>query len=119
RREGALTNSSGVMLDTTNPSSYCPTTCSADPIEVSVPVHGGVMEPIDTSHLTGSSRRTFLRLVGLGVPAGLALVACGGPGPTQTGAAGGSGGGKGKAAYWTLSGKPQEDSRKDTIAALN
>jgi raffinose/stachyose/melibiose transport system substrate-binding protein len=71
------------------------------------------MEPMNTS------RRNFLRLVGLGVPAGVALAACGGNGPSQTGAAGGSGGGKGVASYWTLSGKPQEDIRKDTIARFN
>jgi raffinose/stachyose/melibiose transport system substrate-binding protein len=71
------------------------------------------MEPMNTS------RRNFLRLVGLGVPAGVALAACGGNGPSQTGAGGGSGGGKGVASYWTLSGKPQEDIRKDTIARFN
>src|SRR3954453_1667191 len=71
------------------------------------------MEPMNTS------RRNFLRLVGLGVPAGMALAACGGEGPTQTGAGGGSGGGNGVAAYWTLSAKPQEDIRKDTIARFN
>ena len=65
-----------------------------------------------------TSRRNFLRLVGLGVPVGAALAACGGcrarPAP-----AGGAGGGKGVASYWTLSGKPQEDIRKDTIARFN
>ncbi len=70
------------------------------------------MEPMNTS------RRNFLRLVGLGVPASVALAACGGE-PSQTGAGGGSGGGKGVASYWTLSGKPQEDIRKDTVARFN
>ena len=70
------------------------------------------MEPMNTS------RRNFLRLVGLGVPASVALAACGGD-PSQTGAGGGSGGGKGVASYWTLSGKPQEDIRKDTVARFN
>src|SRR6478736_1333903 len=70
------------------------------------------MEPMNTS------RRNFLRLVGLGVPVSAALVACGGS-PSQTGAAGGSSSGKGVASYWTLSGKPQEDIRKDTIARFN
>src|ERR1700710_1852413 len=63
-------------------------------------------------------RRKFLQLVGLGVPVSVALVACGGS-PSQTGAGGGSGGGKGVASYWTLSGKPQEDIRKDTVARFN
>jgi raffinose/stachyose/melibiose transport system substrate-binding protein len=71
------------------------------------------MESINTS------RRNFLRLVGLGVPASMALAACSGSSPSQTGAGGGSGGGKGVASYWTLSGKPQEDIRKDTIARFN
>src|SRR6478609_1456137 len=44
------------------------------------------MEPMNTS------RRNFLRLVGLGVPVSVALVACGGE-PSQTGAGGGGGGG--------------------------
>jgi len=70
------------------------------------------MEPMNTS------RRNFLRLVGLGVPAGVALAACG-ESPSQTGSGGGSGGAKGVASYWTLSGKPQEEIRKDTIARFN
>ncbi|MCW2850086.1 MAG: extracellular solute-binding protein family 1 [Marmoricola sp.] len=70
------------------------------------------MEPVNTS------RRSFLQLVGLGVPASVALAACGGS-PSQSGAGGGSGGGKGVASYWTLSAKPQEDIRKDTIARFN
>src|SRR4051794_15599108 len=70
------------------------------------------MEPMNTS------RRKFLQLVGLGVPVSAALVACGGS-PSQTGAGGGSGGGKGVASYWTLSGKPQEEIRKDTVARFN
>jgi raffinose/stachyose/melibiose transport system substrate-binding protein len=71
------------------------------------------MEPMNTS------RRNFLRLVGLGVPVSVALVACGGE-PSQTGAAGGSGSsGKGVASYWTLSGKPQEAIRKDTVTRFN
>ena len=65
-----------------------------------------------------TSRRNFLRLVGLGVPASVALAACGGE-PSQTGAGGGSGGGKGVASYWTLSGKPQEEIRKDVVARFN
>jgi raffinose/stachyose/melibiose transport system substrate-binding protein len=64
------------------------------------------------------SRRNLLQLVGLGVPASVALAACGSS-PSKTGAAGGSGGGKGAASYWTLSGKPQEDIRKDTVARFN
>jgi raffinose/stachyose/melibiose transport system substrate-binding protein len=70
------------------------------------------MEPMNTS------RRTFLSLVGMGVPASVALAACGGS-PSQTGAGGGSGGGKGVASYWTLSGKPQEAIRKDTVTRFN
>ena len=70
------------------------------------------MEPMNTS------RRSFLRLVGLGVPVSAALVACGGE-PSKTGAGGGSGGGSGVASYWTLSGKPQEEIRKDTVARFN
>jgi raffinose/stachyose/melibiose transport system substrate-binding protein len=66
-----------------------------------------------------TSRRNFLALVGLGVPASVALAACGSSGPSQTGAGGGSGGGKGVASYWTLSGKPQEEIRKDTIDRFN
>ena len=67
---------------------------------------------------TNTTRRNFLRLAGLGVPAGMALAACGGS-PSQAGAGGASGSGKGVASYWTLSGKPQEDIRKDTIARFN
>jgi raffinose/stachyose/melibiose transport system substrate-binding protein len=71
------------------------------------------MEPMNTS------RRSFLQLVGLGVPASVALAACGGE-PSKTGAGGGSGSsGKGVASYWTLSGKPQEEIRKDTVARFN
>jgi raffinose/stachyose/melibiose transport system substrate-binding protein len=70
------------------------------------------MEPINTS------RRKFLALVGMGVPTSMALAACGGS-PSQTGAGGGSGGGKGVASYWTLSGKPQEEIRKDTVTRFN
>ena len=70
------------------------------------------MEPMN------ASRRNFLRLVGLGVPVSVALAACGGS-PTKTGAGGSSGGGKGVATYWTLSGKPQEDIRNDTVARFN
>jgi raffinose/stachyose/melibiose transport system substrate-binding protein len=71
------------------------------------------MEPMNPS------RRSFLRLVGLGVPVSAALVACGGS-PSQTGAAGGSGSsGKGVATYWTLSGKPQQEIRKDTVTRFN
>jgi raffinose/stachyose/melibiose transport system substrate-binding protein len=71
------------------------------------------MEPMNTS------RRNFMRLVGLGVPAGVALAACGGNEPSQTGAGGSSGSGNGVASYWTLSGKPQEEIRKDTVARFN
>jgi raffinose/stachyose/melibiose transport system substrate-binding protein len=70
------------------------------------------MEPINTS------RRDFLRLVGLGVPAAVALSACSSSGPSQTGA-GGSGGGTGTASYWFLSGQPQQGIREDTVKRFN
>lgn len=70
------------------------------------------MEPINTS------RRDFLRLVGLGVPAAVALAACSSSGPSQTGA-GGSGGGKGTASYWFLSGQPQQGIREDSVKRFN
>ncbi len=70
------------------------------------------MEPMN------ASRRRFLQLVGLGVPASVALAACGSE-PSKTGAGGGSGGDKGVASYWTLSGKPQEEIRKDVVARFN
>jgi len=67
-----------------------------------------------------TSRRNFLRLVGLGVPAAAALAACSGSTPSQTGAGGGSGGGaKGAATYWFLTGQPQQGIREDTVTRFN
>ena len=67
-----------------------------------------------------TSRRNFLRLVGLGVPAAAALAACSGSTPSQTGAGGGSGGGaKGAATYWFLTGQPQQGIREDTVNRFN
>src|SRR4051795_12899566 len=67
-----------------------------------------------------TSRRNFLRLVGLGVPAAAALAACSGSSPSQTGAGGGSGGSaNGAATYWFLTGQPQQGIRSDTVKRFN
>src|SRR3954467_4782556 len=67
-----------------------------------------------------TSRRNFLRLVGLGVPAAAALAACSGSSPSQTGAGGGSGGGaNGAATYWFLTGQPQQGIRENTVKRFN
>jgi len=72
------------------------------------------VEPMSTS------RRNFLRLVGLGVPAAAALAACSGSSPSQTGAGGGSGGSaNGAATYWFLTGQPQQGIREDTVKRFN
>src|SRR4051795_6791127 len=67
-----------------------------------------------------TSRRNFLRLVGLGVPAAAALAACSGSSPSQTGAGGGSGGSaNGAANYWFLTGQPQQGIRENTVKRFN
>ncbi|MFC7308213.1 extracellular solute-binding protein [Streptomyces monticola] len=56
------------------------------------------------------SRRTLLGMAA-GVPMSAALAACGSSGPSK--------GGDGKASYWYLSGKPQEDVRTGALEAFN
>lgn len=70
-----------------------------------------------------TSRRSFLTFAA-GLPvAGATLAACGSSGPTSTSssaAAGGDSAAAGSGAtYWTLSGQPQEDIRKATVARFN
>jgi raffinose/stachyose/melibiose transport system substrate-binding protein len=59
-----------------------------------------------------TTRRNFLRLVGLGVPVGAALAACGGAGP-------GEGGDADAASYWFLSGEPQQSIREASVERFN
>lgn len=70
-----------------------------------------------------TSRRSFLTLAA-GLPvAGATLAACGSSGPTSTSSSAAAGGGSAAAGsgatYWTLTGQPQEDIRKATVARFN
>jgi raffinose/stachyose/melibiose transport system substrate-binding protein len=84
--------------------------------------------------LHGLPRRRFLELVGMGVPVAAALAACSSKSPakggaassgatsaTSAGAAPSSAGGKasGKATYWFLSGKPQQNIRENAVKTFD
>jgi raffinose/stachyose/melibiose transport system substrate-binding protein len=69
-----------------------------------------------------TTRRNFLSLIAMGVPASVALAACGTSGPSSTATGGGGGGGgagSAKATYWFLSTQPQEGIRKASVDRFN
>ena len=90
---------------------------------------------VDANRLSNAlSRRRFIELVGLGVPAAAALAACSSASPSKAGPSGGSAtsatsgtgaapagssGGNGKATYWFLSGKPQQTIRENAVKAFD
>ena len=83
--------------------------------------------------LNALSRRRFLELVGVGVPAAAALAACSSKSPSKGGAAAaapppppaggshllGQQSGSGKATYWFLSGQPQQKIRENAVKVFD
>ena len=59
-----------------------------------------------------ASRRNFLRLVGIGVPVGAALAACGNSGPGGSAASDAT-------SFWYVSGEPQASVREGAISRFN